>query len=132
MIPKSKWHQAVAFLGSRCPDQDVKFLTDAVASMRRKEASSLLSWTQAWLTLQRTCARHGIVYPAAHWATQFIGQISPRELQVGQFQMPKDRKSLGAFSIALFESEVKALTPGTAPVFHVADVRAWTKTERAE
>ena len=114
-IQRFRWKHAKACIGKDLPDQDVRTVTDAVASIIRSEGGQLLSWTQVWLTLQILAARLEVSYPNAHWCKQFLGQVSSQEIRAGQLDVPTSKSEMATFDITEFEDQVLALAQDTLP-----------------
>ena len=92
-------------------------MTNAVAAMLREEGETLLSWCQAWITLQMLAARLGVVYPNSHWYKQCMGQVSLSEITSGQFAVAKTRQERDTFQITEFETQVLAKSEGSIAKF---------------
>ena len=82
---KFEWSHAKLVITRQLRDFDVKFLTDAVASMLRDDESTLLEWVQIFRRLHKLCTKAGVTYPPSHWCKQLLGQVSKKERTSGKF-----------------------------------------------
>ena len=122
-----EWKHAKDLVVEQLQSFDVNFLTNAVASMRREDDSTLLEWVQMFESIKAMCTKSGVTYPNSHWCEKLLGQVTARERAVGKFkQIPKNEAAKATFSVATFSKEVakvkgnilgdfKASGPGSCP-----------------